>query len=125
AFRPANRLDSHAITAGHQITRSTTQDLRSVNPLRNIIQICLATRHILHWLPTRERAIIRVCRNEIPENLTIRESATMVDGPPPKGWPTTSTVVTEATADTCPSSLRGGSCADNDCTECWNPRRKN
>ena len=102
-------------------------DLQGKNHLLNIIQICLATRHILHWLPTREGEVIRERRDLIPENLTIRESATRIDGPPPASWPWTSTVVTDA-ADglgVCPSSLEGGNCADHGCTACWNREVKN
>ena len=33
-------------------------DLQGENHLRNIIQICDATRHLRHWLPTREIAVV-------------------------------------------------------------------
>ena len=82
-------------------------DIQGVNHLRNIFRICEATRHILHWLPTREGAIIRALRDEIPDNLTIRESATKIDGPPPN-WPWTSTVVTQGGSGVCPSSVTKG-----------------
>jgi hypothetical protein len=100
-------------------------DLQNENMARNIFQICNATRHLLHWLPTREGALIRKLRKEIPDNLTIRESATLVGGPPPRSWPWTSTVVTEATADTCPSSREGGNCTDHGCNACWDRNVKN
>lgn len=94
-------------------------DLQGIPHLRNIIQICLATPEVCHWLPTRERETVLACREEIPKNLTIRASATRIDGPPPAWWNFTSTVVTVADAETCPSSVKGGSCADNACTRCW------
>ncbi len=100
-------------------------DLQGINHLRNIIQICLATPWVMHWMPTREGAVLKGSNGEIPKNLLPRLSASMVDGPPPRWWEWTSTVVTEATEDICPSSLEGGSCADHDCTECWKPERKN
>ena len=59
-----------------------------------------------------EYETVRACQDEIPENLTIRVSATMVDGQPPSWWPYTSTVETEEAPDTCPSSVQGGSCKD-------------
>jgi hypothetical protein len=93
-------------------------DLQDESMARNIFAICRATRHLLHWLPTREGALIRRLRSEVPDNLTVRESATMVDGPP-GSWPWTSTVVTEAANDACPSSTRGGNCGDHDCVACW------
>ncbi len=94
-------------------------DIQSANNLKNIIRVCEATRHILHWLPTREGATVKECSDLVPDNLTIRLSATMVDGPPPTWWPTTSTVVSAADLDTCPSSTEGKSCADHECTACW------
>ena len=54
-------------------------DVQGRNHLLNIIQICLATRRILHWLPTREDRIVRECAHLIPDNLMIRQSATMID----------------------------------------------
>lgn len=94
-------------------------DLQGRNHLLNIIQICQATRHILHWLPTREIEVAKSCEDLIPPNLRIRRSANKVDGPPPKGWKYTSTVVTDPEQATCPSSLEGGSCGTHGCTLCW------
>ena len=70
-------------------------EVRSVHHLRNIIRVCLETPRIMHWLPTRERAFVVACEDEIPDNLTIRASGNRIDGPPPTWCPTTSTVVTE------------------------------
>ena len=96
-------------------------DLQGINHLRNIIRICLATPWIMHWLPTREREFVLACEGEIPDNLLIRASGNRVDGRPPTWWPTTSTVVTEAAAGTCPASLAGGNCGKHACTACWEP----
>ncbi len=57
-------------------------DLQSVEHLEKIIEVCRRTPQIQHWLPTRELAILRACRERIPANLTIRVSATMIDGLP-------------------------------------------
>jgi hypothetical protein len=94
-------------------------DLAGINHLRNIIRVCLATPEVCHWLPTREAAVLRSCEKEIPPNLTPRLSSAMIDGPAPRDWKWTSTVVTVAGAGVCPSSVKGGSCADNECVRCW------
>jgi len=102
-------------------------DLQGINHLRNIIRVCLETPDVLHWLPTRERDVVLGCRDEIPNNLNIRASATRADGPPPTWWPTTSTVVTDAGDGfgICPSSREGGSCGDHQCDACWDKDAKN
>ena len=94
-------------------------DLAGINHLRNIIRVCLETPDVCHWLPTREYAIVRACEHEIPENLTVRLSGHMVDGPPPADWPYTSTVVNRVKKATCPSSKHGGNCGTHNCTACW------
>ena len=68
--------------------------------------------------------MLRACEAEIPPNLTPRLSAAMIDGPPQKGWGWTSTVVSEATEDTCPSSAEGGNCAGHGCSACRDRERK-
>jgi hypothetical protein len=96
-------------------------DLQGISHLRNIIRVCLETPEVLHWLPTRERETVLACRDEIPENLTIRASGTMVDGPPPSWWPVTSSVSTREEGRLCPSSSKGGNCGEHQCTACWDP----
>jgi hypothetical protein len=97
-------------------------DIQSIAHLRNIIRVCLETPDVLHWLPTRESETVLACRDEIPKNLRVRLSGPMVDGPAPKGWPYTSTVVSESKRATCPTSKNGGNCADHGCTNCWSSR---
>jgi hypothetical protein len=94
-------------------------DLQGISHLRNIIRVCLETPDVRHWLPTRERDVVLACRDQLPLNLTVRASATRVDGPPPAWWPVTSTVVTGGSKGVCPSSLQGGSCDDYACHACW------
>lgn len=96
-------------------------DLQDENMLRNIMTIARATPDIKHWLPTRELAIVRACKSEVPENLLIRVSATMIDGRPPGGWPWTSTVIE---AEEHPWDERVCGALDNegqcrDCRWCW------
>jgi len=94
-------------------------DVQNVRHLQNIITICRHTRDVLHWLPTREFAVVRACADEIPENLTVRVSGHQLDGEPPDRWPTTSTVtsVQEAGDGICPAPEQGGKCGE--CRACW------
>jgi hypothetical protein len=96
-------------------------DVQGINHLRNIIQVCLATPQVYHWLPTRELDTVRkvMKTGTLPANLVLRASGAMVDGPPPKGFDFTSTVVTDPEEATCPSSLDGGNCGEHNCTACW------
>ena len=98
-------------------------DINGVNHLRNIIRVCMETPQIMHWLPTREREFVLACKDEIPDNLTIRASGARVDGPPPTWWAQTSTVTLFNAS--CPSSVEGGSCSDHDCSDCWDRTVKN
>ena len=97
-------------------------DLRSYEMLRQITLVARLTPHIEHWLPTKEYAIVQQAKREnlhIPCNLLIRVSAPMIDGPPAKWWPTTSTVTTEKANVTCTAPSTGGKCAA--CRACWDP----
>jgi hypothetical protein len=99
-------------------------DLQSVDHLRKIVEVCNATPQTAHWLPTRERGIVRDYKRAggiIPANLTIRLSATMVDGDVKSPWSdvNTSTVhkAAAATGHACPAPTQGGKCGD--CRACW------
>ena len=62
-------------------------DLQSVSHFARICEIARQTPTVRHWLPTREYAMVREYLdkgNTIPENLTVRFSALMVDGPAPE-----------------------------------------
>ena len=101
-------------------------DLQGMSHLIRIVAVAMLTPSVRHWLPTHEYGLItRYLRagGHIPANLVIRESAPMVDGPPPikNGLPT-STVVTDDSA-TCPAPTQGGECGD--CRDCWDPGIKN
>jgi hypothetical protein len=57
-------------------------DIQSVDMLRRIALVCLATPHTSHWLPTREYALVKqylTKYGELPANLTIRLSAMYFD----------------------------------------------
>ena len=93
-------------------------DLQGANHLRNIVTVAKSTPQVCHWLPTRELPTVKAVLRQIgvfPKNLTVRVSAAMVDGKPPKGFENTSSVVTEG--ETCPSRDQGGVCGD--CRDCW------
>ncbi len=97
-------------------------DLQSMEHLKNIIEAMVADRlpKTLFWLPTREvglmRQFIRLNGPQaIPENLTIRVSATMVGGDAVSiDGCHTSRVDTHGT---CPAPKQGNQCVD--CRACW------
>lgn len=105
-------------------------DLVSVRHLLRIFWIARRLPHIKFWLPTREVAFVREAfemledGETIPSNLTIRLSATMIDGPAPTDLARrlgvrTSGVVTKNA--TCPAPRQGGVCGD--CRACWDSKR--
>ena len=99
-------------------------DIQSVKHLLKIFQVCRMTPDIEHWLPTREAGLLKKIPVErVPENLTIRLSATKVDGPAPNSWPLTSTVVTSVFHTTCPAPDQDNECRD--CRACWDKKVKN
>lgn len=97
-------------------------DLQSVPHLTKICAVAAGTPQIRHWLPTRELAMVLAYTKAggvIPGNLTIRVSATMVDGPATSAWPTTSTVhhAAPAVGRACPAPLQNNECGA--CRACW------
>ena len=97
-------------------------DIQSVKHLLKIFHVCRLTPDVAHWLPTREAGLLsKIPQDRVPANLTIRLSATKVDGPAPGSWPLTSTVVT--TGRSCPAPDQGNACVD--CRACWDKEVKN
>jgi hypothetical protein len=110
-------------------------DIQSVAHLTKICAVAAMTPHIRHWLPTRELGLVKQYQAQggaVPSNLVIRVSATMVDGPATKAWPTTSGVHTKAMhfspmndapapdgplSHICPAPLQGHKCGT--CRACW------
>jgi hypothetical protein len=92
-------------------------DLQDQKHLDSIIKIVDALPHIQFWLPTKEKALINKLKN-VPKNLTIRLSSTMIDGPAPKTSHNTATVTTNKSEATCKSFNQNGECGD--CRKCWN-----
>ena len=97
-------------------------DIQSLEHLQRIFQVCELTPSVKHWLPTRESVILsNINADDVPDNLIIRLSASKVDGPAPKSWPWTSTVVTKG--KTCPAAEQDNECKD--CRACWDKSVKN
>jgi len=97
-------------------------DIQSLAHLKQIAQIAKNLPSIQFWLPTKEYGIVTqyLKENELPENLTIRLSGFMVDGPAPVALASrlglvTSTVVSKGF--TCPASNQGNKCLS--CRACW------
>jgi len=60
-------------------------DLMSMAHLLAIVEVCKSTPKTNHWLPTKEKALIKRYLKEygrFPENLVVRVSAAMVNGKP-------------------------------------------
>lgn len=94
-------------------------DIQSFEHLHNIIQVVKATPHIKHWIPTKEKKILRdyVRTHTLPDNVVIRLSGAMIDGDAPKGFTHTSTVTTDRNAATCRAFDNDDQCGD--CRQCW------
>lgn len=103
-------------------------DLDSVEQLAAICEVAKQTPTVKHWLPTRELAIVRAYKGEIPANLVIRLSAPLVDMKPVKGANTSTVHKHKApVGHVCPAPSQGNSCGigANACRACWNPSVKN
>ena len=111
-------------------------DLQSVEHLTQIVRVVERTPDVLHWLPTREYAIVRQwlkLHGHFPVNLNVRLSAHMVDGPVPSIEGCTASTVTKKVVDNsnslrilgvqsdngyrCPAPTQGNECRD--CRACW------
>lgn len=96
-------------------------DLQSLEMLECIIQVCLFTPQVKHWLPTQERGIINKfyeIGGEFPDNLVVRVSSAKVDVPI-TGWEHQSYVFykTDPQGKECRARHNGNACGD--CRACW------
>lgn len=108
-------------------------DLQSLAHLERIVRVCQALPQVKFWLPTREYAIVEAWRGlaepkrAFPDNLVVRLSAHLVDGPLPSGYglPTSSVHSTEGEVQgkLCRASERGNECGR--CRACWDIDVKN
>lgn len=97
-------------------------DIQSREHLAKICAVARATPWLEHWLPTKEGKLLRDFVRDggtIPANLCIRLSASKIDAPAPKAWPTTSTVhdTGAALGHKCPAPQQGNKCGE--CRACW------
>ena len=103
-------------------------DIQSLKHLEKIAHVTRLTPNTRHWIPTREKQIVRAYMRKhgaFPENLTIRLSATMIDGKPPKFPTATSTVhkTSKPIGHRCPAPSQKNKC--NDCRACWDKTIEN
>ncbi len=107
-------------------------DIQSIGHLAMIIQVCHRTPDTKHWLPTKEKKLIKqwLKSNELPNNLTVRLSAAMVDGQPPQvavdfnRFLSTSTSHSKTPIGTeCEAYKNGNECGD--CRKCWDKSVQN
>tara|TARA_B100001094_G_scaffold257844_1_gene257460 strand:+ start:66 stop:680 length:615 start_codon:yes stop_codon:yes gene_type:complete len=95
-------------------------DIQSMEHLYKIFRVCELTPETKHWMPTREAQFLSKIENptvEVPSNLIIRMSSHMVDQPPVKFWPWTSTVISGQGVASCPAPKQNNSCGS--CRQCW------
>ncbi len=98
-------------------------DIQSLKHLTDICQIAKNLPNISFWLPTREYSIVAQYVKQygaLPENLTVRLSALMINGQPPVSIANRLGCVTSGVSDigfTCPSSAQGNKCLN--CRACW------
>jgi Gene product 88 len=100
-------------------------DLQSTEHLTKIAAVAALTPHIRHWLPTRELQIVQdyiAQGGKVPDNLLIRVSATMIDGPATKKWIWTSGVHQnkKPRGRVCPAPTQDNKCGE--CRSCWSRR---
>jgi hypothetical protein len=97
-------------------------DLQSEEHFGKILAVVRATPSVRHWLPTKESKLIKNYMGDIPSNIVIRLSGSMIDGKEPM-YKNTSTVTTDKTKATCRSFDNGGECGE--CRKCWEGDVKN
>jgi len=116
-----------ALVAGFEVFRwHDAGDLQSSDHLRKIFEVCERTPGTRHWLPTQERKYLPLPGSTIPKNLVIRLSSSRINGPEPKAWTHSSSVVTDG-SETCPAPKqlnKNGKPHCGSCRACWNPAVK-
>jgi hypothetical protein len=132
AIRDPQWVDAMVVLVNHYSAPSgyfrwhDSGDIQDTEHLKNIVSVCRQTPGIVHWLPTRENRLVKdfVTDHEVPENLTIRMSAPLVDKgltSPTKGLPFSTIHSREdlfAGAHLCPARHQDNFCLD--CRACWN-----
>jgi hypothetical protein len=104
-------------------------DIADLAMLEAIVRVCELTPTIKHWLPTRERGILKAflaTGRALPANLVVRLSATMIDDKPIANAPHTSTVHRKGSivhGQPCEAATRNHQCGP--CRACWDPTVEN
>ena len=99
-------------------------DIQSPEHLQKIFRVCELTPDTRHWMPTREAQFLKdIEPSTVPKNLIIRMSSHMVDQPPVKFWPWTSTVISGQGQASCPAPKQNNSCGS--CRQCWDKNVSN
>ena len=106
-------------------------DIQNIEHLIKIFNVCELTPDTKHWLPTKEKAIVRAAirkGHKIPDNLIIRYSSPMIDQEPQ----IIDSSVHTSNSITHPKHAHGVICKafDNDgecgsCRACWNKENSN
>lgn len=107
-------------------------DLQSLQHLESIVEVCEATPNTKHWLPSKEKRILKQYLKKhimFPANLSVRLSSAMIDAPPMvlQGV-NTSTVHKNKPAHglACPAyTSKNKSCVSANCFACWDRTVKN
>jgi len=97
-------------------------DLQSLTHFEKVLEVVRRTPTIRHWLPTKESELVKNYGGELPKNLVIRLSGSMIDGNPPS-FPNTSTVTTSKHLATCRAFENNGECGT--CRKCWDSTIEN
>jgi len=110
------------LIAGQEVFRwHDSGDIQDMAHLKRIIEVCERTPETRHWIPTKEKAVIKRFLDSgktFPNNLMVRVSSAMINGKPLKAFPYTSTVHTDAAmGHECPAPTQGGECRS--CRACW------
>jgi hypothetical protein len=101
-------------------------DIQGKKHLNMIIEVCRRTPNTKHWLPTKEIGLFKdILPHQLPKNLTVRLSATMIDSKGPCMDYPTSTVHDKRPpiGRACIAYRQSGKC--NDCRACWSKDVKN
>ena len=99
-------------------------DIQNMTHLRKIVAVVRNTPNTLHWLPTREYSLIAEYKRtygEFPENLTVRLSATKVNGIAPVALAESLGVQVSGVkveGYNCVAPYQNNACGD--CRKCWN-----
>ena len=94
-------------------------DILGIWHLNKIYDVVEQTPFLKHWLPTRETSMVLKNNRSVPDNLLIRHSAHMINGPLPKRVKNMSGVTTNGDY-TCHAPDNANECGD--CRKCWDKK---